>query len=506
MSTYTVKQGDTLSAIAKQYGTTVDALAKNNGIANANVIKAGQTLNVGGSAPASSVSMPSLTAVTSTPSQIQQYRADVQKNTSSLSLPTINTNANFISPMGNMSTTTPPNNPPIPPSSPTPPPGSNPVPPTDGTPAPTVPTPTPTPAPTPTPTTQSSYTGGSIVDYLISTGQPYDKASRIKLAEQNGIANYQGTAKQNTELLAKLRGGSTATPTPATPSGTQQAYSAGASGLSYDDYVKTNMPTVQETEKIASELGITNLEGLAFKKPSQSSQQIYDQAYSTAGLAEIKTRLEGLYSTINAEREQARLAIADIDENPFLTESSRVGRGKRVLAQLESKISNELELAKQLSDLYEKGLTEVNNVVTRNQADFGRNQEIDQAQLNYLQKKAEMQYSQLQSSKSAQNLSSYASGKQSVTKPEVVGSSDTGYYMWSPELKKFTRVVAPAPKTSTTTGTFKPTQDQQALVGRFLNSQAGRDAGASPDDMAKALADQGFFYFLLQKANESGIY
>ena len=41
---YVVKRGDTLSGIAKKYGTTVNALAKKNGIKNANLIYAGQKI------------------------------------------------------------------------------------------------------------------------------------------------------------------------------------------------------------------------------------------------------------------------------------------------------------------------------------------------------------------------------------------------------------------------------------------------------------------------------
>ena len=48
MATYTIKKGDTLSRIAKQYGTTVDELARLNNIANPNMIKAGATLNLPG--------------------------------------------------------------------------------------------------------------------------------------------------------------------------------------------------------------------------------------------------------------------------------------------------------------------------------------------------------------------------------------------------------------------------------------------------------------------------
>ena len=46
MTTYVVRSGDTLSAIARRYGTTVQDLAQANGISNPDVIYAGQTLKV----------------------------------------------------------------------------------------------------------------------------------------------------------------------------------------------------------------------------------------------------------------------------------------------------------------------------------------------------------------------------------------------------------------------------------------------------------------------------
>ncbi|MFL5347931.1 MAG: LysM peptidoglycan-binding domain-containing protein [Hyalangium sp.] len=49
MSTYRIKSGDTLSAIAQRYHTTVGSLAKANGIKNPNLIIAGKSLNIPGS-------------------------------------------------------------------------------------------------------------------------------------------------------------------------------------------------------------------------------------------------------------------------------------------------------------------------------------------------------------------------------------------------------------------------------------------------------------------------
>lgn len=49
---YTIKKGDTLSAIAKRYGTTVQAIAEANGIKDVNRIYVGASLNIPGNAPA----------------------------------------------------------------------------------------------------------------------------------------------------------------------------------------------------------------------------------------------------------------------------------------------------------------------------------------------------------------------------------------------------------------------------------------------------------------------
>ena len=49
--TYTVRPGDTLSQIARRFGTTVSALARLNGIANPSAIYPGQVLRMTGAAP-----------------------------------------------------------------------------------------------------------------------------------------------------------------------------------------------------------------------------------------------------------------------------------------------------------------------------------------------------------------------------------------------------------------------------------------------------------------------
>lgn len=62
---YTVKSGDTLSAIASRYGMTVNALVTLNGIQNANLIYPGQVLRVADSGQGSNVSQKATTTTTS---------------------------------------------------------------------------------------------------------------------------------------------------------------------------------------------------------------------------------------------------------------------------------------------------------------------------------------------------------------------------------------------------------------------------------------------------------
>lgn len=71
---YTVKSGDTLSAIANRYGMTVNALVTLNGIKNANLIYPGQVLRVADSGAGSTVNKKATTPITSTGTQTYTVR------------------------------------------------------------------------------------------------------------------------------------------------------------------------------------------------------------------------------------------------------------------------------------------------------------------------------------------------------------------------------------------------------------------------------------------------
>lgn len=95
----------------------------------------------------------------------------------------------------------------------------------------------------------SEYKGNSIVDYLKSIGIDSSYANRKKLAKENGINNYSGTAEQNLKLLEILRGKKT----------------SNYQGNSIVDYLKSIGidSSYKNRKKLAKENGISNYTGTA---------------------------------------------------------------------------------------------------------------------------------------------------------------------------------------------------------------------------------------------------
>ena len=93
MATYTVKKGDTLSAIAKKYGTTYQEIAKANGISNPNLIRTGQVLKINGSATPATTTTSTQSASTTTAPSTTTPAADV--STTATPAPGIEQNKGF---------------------------------------------------------------------------------------------------------------------------------------------------------------------------------------------------------------------------------------------------------------------------------------------------------------------------------------------------------------------------------------------------------------------------
>ena len=86
MATYIVQKGDTLSAIAKKYGTTYQEIAEANNISNPNLISVGQKLNIGGSEAPKSNNVASTPVTTNTSNLLGVDQSLVDRANSSFSV------------------------------------------------------------------------------------------------------------------------------------------------------------------------------------------------------------------------------------------------------------------------------------------------------------------------------------------------------------------------------------------------------------------------------------
>ncbi len=121
-----------------------------------------------------------------------------------------------------------------------------------------------------------------------------------------------------------------------------------------------------------------------FNVQTPNQQKLYEEAYNTAGLGEIKTRLTNLNQKIADITTKYTDKEGEINENPFLSEASRVGRVKRLTAQRDAEIGNLMEEYKSYADLYNEGVNEVNNSVSRQVESFNANRQVSAEELNYL--------------------------------------------------------------------------------------------------------------------------
>ncbi len=193
-----------------------------------------------------------------------------------------------------------------------------------------------------------AYEGVSIVDYLKSIGQPTDYASRATLAASKGITGYSGQASQNTQLLNVLRGGGGNAPAPAlAPVPTQTGSPAPApSGIpapagggfdpnslvsalvskGYSQIDAQNAANGPRSAELAKEyLGVggttggSGITGSFLNTPTINLPEIYQTLYDQSGVS-------GLEKQLSDQTKSFTDAQSKINDNPFLSEATRVGR------------------------------------------------------------------------------------------------------------------------------------------------------------------------------------
>lgn len=176
---------------------------------------------------------------------------------------------------------------------------------------------------------QTTYQGNSIYDYLKSTGQPTDFASRLVLARENGIQNYTGTAEQNTQLLNTLR--------------TNNSHQETA-GVNIGQTTAQAQPTVKD--QIMSKLGITVDPN---KSPVTSLADTYKTILSSSGYTEANNAIVDTQREYDKLKNELNDKKNEVNFNPWLTEGER----QRQNAKLDDKYSGKLDILTNKLKLYQ---------------------------------------------------------------------------------------------------------------------------------------------------------
>lgn len=292
----------------------------------------------------------------------------------------------------------------------------------------------------------------------------FNPQNGIGFSSPNDVINYLRTATGQTitnlaQLSAPQAGAAGATADPYQ----DFARSAAQAGLGVEEYLKfvTGGVSGDERNKINAGLGIPEAYKQLFT-PAPKTQDLYNNAYSQAGLGDLKAKVEAKLSEVNRIQSLYTEKGGKINENPFLSEASRVGR-LRVLddkrLQEIGNLNNELQ---SMQDLYNSGVNEVNSVVSRSAQDFSNDQQTNALKLTYLQQQAEQQLQDLQGTKTQQAykyLPDYLKAKAGAAKPDTIGNAETGFYRWNPTTSTFEQVIAP--QTNPLEDTYKMLQIQK---------------------------------------------
>jgi len=229
----------------------------------------------------------------------------------------------------------------------------------------------------------------------------------------------------------------------------EQAGRAGFSQNQFSEYVEntTNL-TTEERDQIRNDLGVSDAEVDAFYIPDQGTKEVFEDAYDQSDLPETKARMQNVNRQIEKARTDLADAVEQIDDNPFLSEDTRVGRGRRRLDQAETRIANLQNRYRNLQGTYSQGMTELEQMMGYRDADISQRNANGTQKLNYLQKLAERKAEELRQDRFSDEiqeetvpyLQNYG---QDGGDPSVVGSNPTGYYRWDPELQKYVEVEGP---------------------------------------------------------------
>ena len=181
---------------------------------------------------------------------------------------------------------------------------------------------------------------------------------------------------------------------------TDLARKAGEAGLSLSDYLSVvegqGTPTRTESEAIRNKLGIPDLIDETFSKPEKKTIETYRELYDLAGLNDVKSQIKEINASINQKRADLIKATGELNNNPWVSQSTRAGRLKNLQELAFADINNDIEQKNQLLDLYDQGIGEIERQIGFIAEDTELDRSINADKLNYLLSEAEREESLVQ--------------------------------------------------------------------------------------------------------------
>lgn len=174
-------------------------------------------------------------------------------------------------------------------------------------------------------------TNGSIVDYLNASGQASDFGSRARIAESLGIQGYTGTAEQNGQMIASLRGAPISTQESITP------VSAGA--ITATSNTAPNA-TAQSYTAVQQKFGLPQTPQDFASDPIKTIKDITKQVFSSMGLGEANKEIKNISGELEDLENNRDDEIRDINDDPWLTEGVRLRQIQKVEQKYEDRINN----------------------------------------------------------------------------------------------------------------------------------------------------------------------
>lgn len=220
-------------------------------------------------------------------------------------------------------------------------------------------------------------------------------------------------------------------------------------------------PTVTPEDHVAQSLGYKDYADASqqLTAPTANETKLYNDAYSAAGLDQLQ-------STITGKQNDLTDALGKINDNPWLDEASRVGRGRIVQQLATADIKN-------YQTEYANKLKEVQDLVKSETADGTLQTTANKAKLAALETQAK--------DLAAQSKIDNAAPK------TVKGSTSGTTYQWNPTTQKFEPTIPQTPKSPSSASSKSPSKQDISKIGSAMQSFAGQDGFVSPQTWQQAL-------------------